>query len=311
LSHSANQGNNPGFSVGVCAAETTRGVGELLRTISQDAASSDVRLRSVIFVVSGCRQTEVEELRGMARANPVLDLVVEDKRQGKAEAVNKILERSKGEYVVFVNSDAHPEPGAIADLVRTISTEEKVGVVSAKPVPRAGTGLSSELTNFMWEAHNECSLALNHQNISNHSSDELMAVRRKAVRRLPRGVVNDGAFLAGTSRKLGFTVRFSARARVGIETPSRVVDIIRQRRRILFGHAQVWKKTGAAPKTVESLLMLDPLSGLKILSRTISRRPKYILVLPLAAVSEAVAAFLSIWDSLVGSDRHIIWRRYS
>ncbi len=167
------------------------------------------------------------------------------------------------------------------------------------------------LNDFMWTAHNTCSLALNHMNIANHSSDELFALRRLSITPLPEGLVNDGAFLAGHARNLGYKVKFSEEAFVGVETPSRGIDVIGQRRRILFGHAEVWRKTGRIPRTIESLMIFSPWIGFKLLFRTLVESPQYLLILPVAAVSELVAVALSVWDVTSSSRRHSVWRRYT
>ena len=95
-----------------------------------------------------------------------------------------------------------------------------------------------------------------------------------------------------------------------IKTPSRITDVVLQRRRILFGHAQVWRKVGTPPKTIESMLFLSPSVGLRLLVATLADRPRSLFILPAALVSELLAGLLSISDSLRSSNAHAVWRRF-
>jgi len=181
--------------------------------------------------------------------------------------------------------------------------------VAAVPELEAGSGLVSLLLDFMWSAHNNCSVVLNHMNVSNHSCDEMVLFRTNAVTLLPQGIVNDGAFLAATARLRGYSIKVSTGARVKIKTPKRIADVIIQRRRILFGHAQVWRQVGTPPRTIESLLFLSPATGVRLLVTTLARRPRSILAVPTALACELAATLLSIIDTFSSSKAHAVWRR--
>jgi cellulose synthase/poly-beta-1,6-N-acetylglucosamine synthase-like glycosyltransferase len=298
------------FSVGICATGRAKGTPKLVEGLLAESLLGDFHLSEVVVVASECSAEVVSELKRIASRDVRLRLIQEDVRRGKADAINKILAEADGDLVVLVNSDAHPESGAVHSLLSTLASNPAVGVVSAMPVTHSHSGFASILADLMWATHNECSLMLNHMGISNHSSDELVAFRSKALARLPEDLVNDGAFMAATARRRGYSVKFSTDAKVGIETPSRVSDLIRQRRRILFGHAQVWQKLGDPPKTVESLLFFSPSIGLGLLVRTISKRPKFLLALPVAALTEFASSLLAVWDGIRSTKRHVVWRRF-
>ena len=235
--------------------------------------------------------------------------MVEQERHGKAEAINRILGRSHAPFFLLANADARPDQGAIAKLLSAMGSDEKIGAVSAVPVPEPGSGLMSSLLSLMWGAHNDCSVTLNHMNVSNHACDELVLLRRTAITALPENTVNDGAFFAGTARLRGYSIKVSMGAQVRIRTPRRMADVILQRRRILFGHLQVWRRIGAPPKTIESLLFISPATSLRLLVATLARRPRAVLVLPVAFVGEAYAVILSILDTVRSTRAHAIWRR--
>lgn len=298
------------FTIGVCATGESPEVAELVSSLLGECRGTLSALQKLIVVASDCPPETVAALKQLQTRDKRIELLVELARNGKADAINKILDRSKTPLLLFANSDSRPEPGALPELFSLMKSEERVGAVSAIPVPEQGRGLISHLLGFMWTAHNNCSVALNHMNVSNHSCDELALFRAKAISFLPQDTVNDGAFLAATARLRGFSIKVSTAAKVKIRTPRRIADVILQRRRILFGHAQIWRQVGIPPKTIESLLFLSPAIGLRLLVSTFAARPRYLLVTPVALISEIAAALLSIFDTMRSSRAHAVWRRF-
>ncbi len=303
--------SRPSFSIGVCATGTVDAPRAFLRTLLAEAGAAQMELKKLVVVASGCSAATLSELASATKLDPRIQLFVEEVRHGKADAVNKILSAASGDYLVFVNSDAVPEPGAVPSLLKTALSDPLIGAVSALPDAGSGGGRASLLTEFMWTAHNECSLALNHMGIANHSSDELVVFRSAAITPLPSGLVNDGAYMGGTAKKLGYKVIVCPSARVTVRTPSRPLEVLLQRRRILFGHAQVWREVGAPPRTIESMLFLSPLAGVRILVRALAKNPRYLEIAPMAAVTELVSTVMSIFDTMSSSSAHRVWRRFT
>jgi len=164
---------------------------------------------------------------------------------------------------------------------------------------------------LMWNTHNESSLVLNHMKISNHSSDEMILVRSSALEILPKGLVNDGAYIAGCAKLKGYLIKFCEDAKIRIDVPSRLSDLIGQRRRIIYGHMQVRRLTGTSPKTVKFLLLSNPALSLRIACKTILKRPSRLLVLPIALTCESISTLLALRDALLDSpDKHAVWKRY-
>ncbi len=298
-----------GFTIGICASNSADHLPDLLSFLRLEAYGLQFRLDRVVIVASGCSPLMLSEVRGVATADSRIEMVVEPERRGKAEAINKIIERSTGEYLAMLNADAFPDPGSIGEMLSLAENGNKVGCVSALPVIEEKKGILSRSLCLMWSAHSQLSLRLNHAGLSNHACDELMIVRRSLVRGLPPRVVNDGAYIGGLVRTKGYNVRFSDSAKVRIDVPSRFIDLIIQRRRILFGHLQVWKKLGRPPKTVESMLFIDPLVSITTVVRLLSVRPELIVALPMLVALEVISGFLAAWDTIRSTEEHAVWRR--
>jgi cellulose synthase/poly-beta-1,6-N-acetylglucosamine synthase-like glycosyltransferase len=297
------------FSIGICAADHATNLRKLLDVIEHETYPEALLLRKVIVVASGCEPATLNFLTEMANRSKSFTLIQESERRGKSEAINQIIDLFDGEFLVLVNSDAMPEPGAISKLLDVILRNKNVGVVSASPMLGRGLGMTAAVLRLIWGVHNECLLTLNGKDQNNHCCDELVVVRSSALQRLPSGTVNDGAFLAGTAYQLGYAIRFCPEARVKIDVPVRFVELMQQRRRILYGHIQILRTVGQSPRTVESLLTDNPRLGLSILIKTLARSPALILALPIAIIGEATSIALAILDSLTSPTKHAKWNR--
>lgn len=299
------------FSVGISASDSAPSLPALLNLVRSEEFGDAFSMGRLTVVASGCPGGLLAELAAVQEEDSRVDVIVEPERRGKAEAVNRIIADSVGEYLVLLNSDAIPAKGAILALLEELSSDGRTGCVSARPVFRDSGGLLASLLGIMWSTHNLASLTLNHHMISNHTSDELFVARRELLTPLPPSLVNDGAYIGGRIQAGGHLVKFSRRAVVSIDVPERPADLIGQRRRIVFGHVQVWKKLGNPPKTVESLLFLKPTLAARILVVSLSSRPRLIPALPVAVVSEILSAVLAMSDHLRSSTKHAVWKRYA
>ena len=298
-----------GFSIGICAADRATNLQNLLGVIERENYPADLVLRKVVVVASGCEPTALDFLREPRNRSYSFTLIHEPERRGKSEAINQIIDSFDGEFLILVNSDAMPEPGAISKLLDVIVRNRELGVVSASPVLGRGSGITGAVLQLLWGVHNECLLTLNVNDQNNHCCDELVVVRANALHKLPSGTVNDGAFLAGAAYRSGYKIRFCEEARVKIDVPVRLGELLQQRRRIVYGHLQIFQTVGQAPRTVESLLADNPRLGLSILIKTLARSPTLILALPIAVIGETISVTLAILDNITSSTKHAKWDR--
>lgn len=299
-----------GFTLGICASDSAARLPALVTFLRSEDYGSFEMLKLVV-IASGVPPRVVDRVAGAAGRDPAFELVVEERRNGKSAAVNRILERALGAYLVMLNADAFPERGVIRGLLEAAREDPSAGCVSAEPVFDVKSGMLGRSLDLMWSAHSRMSLSLNHAGVNNHACDELMVVRRSLLTRLPPRIVNDGAYIGGSVRRSGLSVKLRAGSRVRIEVPGRAVGLIRQRRRIIFGHAQAWRELGSPPTTVESMLFMKPGVSFRMLVSLLAARPELIPALPVVLVEEILASLAALLDTASSTDRHTVWRRVS
>jgi len=296
------------FTVGIAATGHPPALQQLLETVLSGPPA--VALGKVVLVASDASEETLRAARMMAARDHRLMLFEHEKRTGKADALNEIFRETEGDFLVYVNADALINAVSIPALLKSIEEDEGAGFISGRPIFVRPGGLISDVLDVMWTSHNFLSSDPDQRSQSNHGTDELMVIRSELLPELPSGVVNDGAYIAGRIREMGYRIGYQPEAAVQIDVPRRMVDLIRQRRRILFGHIQVKRLVGKAPRTVETMMFFSPTHGARIVIRMLAIRPRRVMVLPIAALGELIAVSGALWDTLVSSAANAVWKRY-
>jgi cellulose synthase/poly-beta-1,6-N-acetylglucosamine synthase-like glycosyltransferase len=307
-SQAANRGIQT-FTVGICATGRPPTLQALLGTVLASEMPG-FTLKKVIVVASGCSEESIRVARKIATHDGRVKLIEHEERTGKADALNEIFRESEGDFLIYINADALIGAASIPALLKSVEDDAGVGFVSGRPTFERSRGLISDVLDVMWTSQNLLASDLGQRRWSNHGTDELMIIRSELLAELPRGVVNDGAYIAGGISAMGFRVGFQPEAVVVIDVPRRMVDLIGQRRRILFGHIQVKRLVGKAPRTVETMMFFSPIQSAKIVIRMLAGEPKLVRVMPVAAFGELIALCGALWDTTVSSARHAVWKRY-
>jgi poly-beta-1,6-N-acetyl-D-glucosamine synthase len=296
------------YTVGIAATGHPPGLPQLLETVLSEPFG--FALRKVVLVASACSEETLRAARIIAARDPKMKLIEHEKRTGKADALNEVFTETEGDFLVYVNADALINSKSIPALLKSIEGDQGAGFISGRPIFERPGGLISDVLDVMWTSHNFLSSDPDQRAQSNHGTDELMVIRSELLPELPRGVVNDGAYIAGRIRELGFRIGYQPEAAVQIDVPRRMVDLIRQRRRILFGHIQVKRLVGKAPRTVETMMFFSPVNAASIVIRMLANKPRRVLILPVATVGELIALSGALWDTLVSSAANAVWKRY-
>ncbi len=298
------------LAVGICASDRSHDLAELVRLVISERYPENVSLEKVVIVASACPKETIENIADIANQDKRVKLIVEEKRYGKAEAINKILARCKEDILVLVNSDAYPKPSTLSNIVGELLEDEKTGVVSALPTFNSKESLMTKINQLIWKTHNVSCFLLNHEGLLNHACDETLAIKRCILESMPEDTINDGSYIGSSAWLKGYKVKFSISS-VRIEVPKSIASLFAQRRRIIYGHIQVWRKVGMPPRNLESLTFTKPSLALKIFATTLRQNPSYIVFIPLVVAEEFIAALAAIIDTFRNKEIHRIWKRYT
>lgn len=189
-------------------------------------------------------------------------------------------------------------------LVRSMK-DQRVGISCGRPEPiRRGRKLVRRLVETLWGFHNWQLEKLNHAGLLMHAS-EVFCIRKGVVKKIPREMVNDDAFLAVAAKKAGYLIKYVRDSQVKVFGPQTIPDYIKQRRRIIAGHYQVRVATGHFSQYVLYSLLVRPRLTFKTLVEYVATRREVIGLL-VAPLFEVAANLLALSDSIRGKS-HRIW----
>jgi cellulose synthase/poly-beta-1,6-N-acetylglucosamine synthase-like glycosyltransferase len=277
----------PRIVIGICAYNEEKNIGHILRNLVSEQGLP--RTCRILVVCSGCTDRTPQVVKKFQTEDSRIKPIFEERRTGKANALNKIfrIARESEDVLVLVNADALPRGGSVMTLVSELKRSD-AGAVFAQPVPFEGFhGTCYGIVRVIWRLHHMISLRQMPK-----LSGELCAIRASCLQEIPGNVATDEPYIELAIRRQGYRILYVPVALVNIRCPTNVVDLLKQRRRIWVGHMQLQNETGFKVSTTSFSNILKAASEL---------RPTEILYLSLGVFLEAIAYFQAKMEVRKGS----------
>jgi glycosyltransferase involved in cell wall biosynthesis len=282
----------PELSVGICAYNEEKNIGELLKQIL-GARLESAQLREVLVVSSGSTDRTDEIVRNASKQDARIKLLQEEKRKGKTSAVNLISKHAEGDIIVLSGADILLEGDVLEKLVARFADQD-IGMAGARPVPvNDRSTLCGFCSHLLWEMHHRISL-------ESPKCGEFIAFRNRGYI-IPEGIGADEAFLESCFTKEGDMLAYVPEAIVRNRGPGTIQDYITQRRRIHAQHMHLRRETGYAVSSSKPIILARALcSSIKLDARSL-------LFLPIAVALEAFSVMLGAYDLHLGKNQHSVW----
>ena len=233
--------------MGIMAHNESANIGRLLQAIVSQRTKA-VALVEIIVIASGCTDDTEEIVDSWSARDNRIRLVVQQKREGKASAVNRFLSEARENILMVCSADLLPAEDSIEELIAPF-TDPEVAMTSCRPVPvndpRCFMGFAAHL---LWNLHHFI-------NLVDFKAGELIAFR-KVFTRIPYSTAVDEAAIESVIRGQGYTVRYVEKAVTYNKGPETVRDFLRQRRRIYSGHLVLRDTSGYRVATLSNTRML-------------------------------------------------------
>ena len=285
-------------TIGICA---TTEFENTIRLTNEILELSDGRMNLLEILVA----TPNQQLgRDLALRDPRVVVLLEEKREGKVSALNKIIRRASGDILVLACADIRIARNAIPRLVKDLTNHPEWGAVdSIVELVNGSKLLMDRVSNLVWETNNATLDELDHQDRLGQITGNLVAVRRELVEKLP-DVINDDAYLAFRVLEQGFQVKRAYGAQIWIGGPRTPADYLFQRSRVLQGHLELIQRFGKMPTTFEFQVLSNPQRYLKLLVRTVTKLGhSYLPPLILSGFLEFLSFHMAIISSLTRRGR--------
>lgn len=279
-------------TIGVTAHNEEANIGRLLeRLLDQQVVAAHPR--QIVVIASGCTDNTVPIVEAYAAREPRIRLLLQERREGKASAINLLLRQPLERLVVLCSADLLPAVDALEKLVAPFADPE-VGLTSGRPVPvNDPNTFMGFAAHMLWNLHHEINAG------GGFKAGEMIAFR-KVFERIPGHTAVDEASIEPIVRGQGYQVRYVPGAIVANKGPDTVADFLRQRRRIYAGHLDVSALLGYSVSTMSGMTVL------KTLLRRLDWRPKQFLWTWVVVALEIYGRYLG-WRDYKNKRNHTVW----
>ncbi len=217
-------------SVGIMAHNEEANIGRTILAVLEQQVLS-VCIVEVIVVASGCTDRTVPIVAEIALQEPRVRVCVQEKREGKASAINLFLKQASSPIVVLIGADVLPEASAL-EYMCTPFKDPKIGMVGGRPVPVNNPAtFMGHTVHLLWRLHDH--LARNHPKLG-----EVIAFRN-VISGIPIDSPVDEISIQALISQLGYQLIYEPACIIYNKGPLTVNDFLKQRRRIYAGHLQV------------------------------------------------------------------------
>jgi cellulose synthase/poly-beta-1,6-N-acetylglucosamine synthase-like glycosyltransferase len=267
-------------------------IGRLLEALLSQRLQR-VKINEIIVVASGCTDATEAIVSEFAQRTDQVRLLRQPRREGKASAINLLLNETQEEVIVLHSADTMPTPQTIERLVEHFA-DPQVGMVGGRPMPiNSPDDFMGFAVHMLWELHHQMSLRY-------PKMGELVAFRR-IFRQIPHDTPVDEASIEPLIRGQGYGMRYEPKALVYNKGPETLSDFIKQRRRIYAGHLYIVDMLGYHVSTMNGLAILN------LFLKSMRPTWRHFIWGPAVVALEALTRLLGTWDYTIRKSKPFAW----
>ena len=283
-------------SVGIMAYNEEATIGRTIRAVLDQHCPS-VHLVEVIVVASGCTDGTVPTVTAIAQREPRVRLCIQEKREGKASAINLFLKQATSPVVVLMGADVLPESSALEYLC-TPFKDPKIGMVGGRPVPvNDPATFLGHAVHLLWRLHDHLARV-------QAKLGEVIAFRN-VISGIPTHSAVDEISIQALISQLGYQLIYEPACIVYNKGPLTIRDFLKQRRRIYAGHLQVRERQHYEAATMK----VGPIASQLLACRDFTlSTPSQVLWTLGSVMLEGVARMQGYYDYRRKREHHI-WQR--
>lgn len=280
------------ISIGIAAYNEAQNIKRLLLSLLNQHFKS-ASLSEIIVVSSGSTDFTNRVVKNLTREYPIIKLLRQKKRMGKASAVNLILKRAKEDIIVLCSADILIPKTTLDQLIKPFR-QKSVGIVGSHPVPLNNKNTFFGYTaHLLWNLHHTISL-------SSPKMGECIAFR-KVFKQIPIFSAVDEVSIESVVKGQGYRAVYIPDAIIYNMGAVNLTDFITRRRHIYAGHLAA---------KYEYSYVVSTLSGIKIFFILLKKFRfdwQFLLWTPLIISLEVYSRFLGLFDYKLKLRNHTVW----
>ena len=217
-------------SVGIMAYNEEANIAHTLSAVLNQHGPS-MQIEEIIVIASGCTDRTVPIVAEIALQEPQVRLCIQEKREGKASAINLFLKEASSEVVILIGADVIPENGAIESLCVPFK-DPAIGMVGGRPVPiNDPATFMGHTVHLLWRLHDRVARIT-------PKLGEVIAFRN-VISGIPTNSAVDEISIQALISQLGYKLLYEPDCVIYNKGPVTLRDYLKQRRRIYAGHLKV------------------------------------------------------------------------
>lgn len=271
-------------------------IGKLLDALVNQELEK-IKISEIIIVASGCTDRTEKVVRNKIRQHPLIKLITQKTRQGKARAINLFIKKAGSQILVMISADILPCKTTIERVVEPFE-DIRVGVSAGQVIPQNNRNtFMGFYTHTFWKLHHEIAKRY-------FKAGELVAWRN-VFKEIDPETSTDETNIVALILKKGLKAKYVAQAKVFNRGPETVADFLRVRRRHLAAYYHLKEVMGLdyLPPTLNNKLVL------KLLFKTIKPQnlKEWFFLLGVVGL-EGLGKILAWYDWKIKKESHTIWQ---
>lgn len=282
-----------GCSVGIMAYNEEANIAHTIEAVLKQQGTS-MRIEEIIVVASGCTDRTVPIVAAIALQEARVHLCVQEKREGKASAINLFLKEATSEIVILIGADVIPEEGAIESLCAPFKNPA-IGMVGGRPVPiNDPATFMGHTVHLLWRLHDRVARIT-------PKLGEVIAFRN-VISGIPTNSAVDEISIQALISQLGYKLIYQPKCVIYNKGPVTLRDFLKQRRRIYAGHLKVRAQQNYEASTMK----VSPIARQLIACRDFTMSTPKQAMWTLGAIGlEGIARVQGNYDYLRKREHHI------
>lgn len=139
-------------SVGVMAYNEEANIAAALESILRQRPAAG-RIAELVVVASGCQDRTAAIVAGLARRDRRVRLIEQERREGKASAINLFIRAASCPVLVMVSADVLVDDGTFDAMLRHFG-DPAIGMVGGHPTPVNGeASFLGHAVHLQWRLH--------------------------------------------------------------------------------------------------------------------------------------------------------------
>lgn len=279
-------------TIGVMAYNEEQNIKKLLDALLRQKLK-EAAIKRIAVVASGCTDRTVAIVQRYAEKYPQINLLIQEKREGKSSAINLFLKTVDTPVVVLESADTLPLFYTIETLVAPFS-DFSVGMAGGHPLPQNSSNTFLGFTNhLLWNLHHLLSL-------ERPKMGELVAFRN-IIPSIPVESAVDETSIEAFFAQKQMQILYLPKALVLNQGAGTISDFIKQRRRIYAGHLYIEHRHNYRVTTLKATRIM------KLILNNVNLTFKTTLWLTGAILLEAAGRYLGMYDFCFKKKNHAVW----